>query len=136
MPLSKLPPSCCYILPPSVVASLKIRKRLILKKMLPLPAPFQHFHLRFQSLLSKCFRFHKKLTASTASASTSLIVFDRIGVDSILFDPTVPEIFYFKHDVVPLMLYILLIFICNPNVDSLSVITDAFPTLILNQCRY
>ena len=40
--------------------------------MLSLPASFQHFRLRvrfrFQPLLSKCFRFHKKLTASTASS--------------------------------------------------------------------
>ena len=59
---------------PTVVASLKIRKRLILKKLLPLPAPFQHFRFRvrfrFRPLSSKCFRFHKKLTASTASASS------------------------------------------------------------------
>ena len=58
---------------PMVVARLKIRKRLILKKLLPLPTPFQHlrFRVRFQPLSSKCFRFrfHKKLTAS---ASTSL----------------------------------------------------------------
>ena len=51
------------------VASLKIRKRLILKKLLPLPAPFQHFRFRvrfrFQPLSSKCFRFNKKLTASS-----------------------------------------------------------------------
>ena len=43
----------------------------------PLPAldrisRFQ-VRFRFQSLSSKCFRFHKKLTASTASASTSLL---------------------------------------------------------------
>ena len=54
--------------------SLKIRKRLILKKMLPLPAPFQRFRFRvrfrFQPLSSKCFRFHKKLPASTASTSS------------------------------------------------------------------
>ena len=59
-------------LTPTVVGSLKIRKRLILKKLLPLPAPFQHFRFRvrfrFQPLASKrfrkkinrfhCFRFH------------------------------------------------------------------------------
>ena len=60
---------------PTVVARLRIRKHLILKKLLPLPAPFQHFRFRvrfrFQSLSSKCFRFHKKLTASTASFSAS-----------------------------------------------------------------
>ena len=43
------------------------------EKMLPLPAPFQDFRFRvrfrFQPLSSKCFRFHKKFTASTASAS-------------------------------------------------------------------
>ena len=58
---------------PTVVARLKIRKRLIMKKLLPLPAPFQHFHFQvrfhFQPLSSKCFRSYKKLTAS---ASTSL----------------------------------------------------------------
>ena len=51
----------------TVVARLKIRKRQILKKLLPLPAPFQHFRFRFQPLSSKCFRFHKKLIASTAA---------------------------------------------------------------------
>ena len=53
-----------------VVARLKIRKRLILKKLLPPPASFQHFRFRvcfrFQPLSSKCFRFHKNLTASTS----------------------------------------------------------------------
>ena len=43
-----------------------------LKKLLPLSAPFQHFRFRvcfrFQPLSSKCFRFHKKVTASTASS--------------------------------------------------------------------
>ena len=52
----------------TVVASLKIWKRLISKKMLALPAPFQHFRFRFRPLSSKCFRFHKKLTASTTSS--------------------------------------------------------------------
>ena len=55
---------------PDGCSRLKIRKRLILKKLLPLPAPFQHFRFwvrfRFQPLSSKCFRFHKKLTASTS----------------------------------------------------------------------
>ena len=41
---------------PTVVASLKIQQRLILKKLLPLPAPFQHFRFRvrfrFQPLSS------------------------------------------------------------------------------------
>ena len=44
---------------PTVVASLKIRKRLILKKLLPLPAPFQHFRFRFRPLSSNRFCFHK-----------------------------------------------------------------------------
>ena len=56
---------------PTVVASLKIRKRLILKELLPLPAAFQQFRFRvrfrFQLLSSKCFRFHKKSTASASS---------------------------------------------------------------------
>ena len=46
----------------SVVAWLKIRKRLILKKLLPLPAPFQHFRFRV--------RFHFNLFHQSASAST------------------------------------------------------------------
>ena len=41
--------------------------------MLPLPATDRisrfRVRFRFQSLSSKCFRFHKNLTASTASAS-------------------------------------------------------------------
>ena len=45
--------------------------------LLPLPAPDKSSRFRvrfcFQSFSSKCFRFHKNLTASTASASTSLL---------------------------------------------------------------
>ena len=47
-----------------------------LKKLLPLPAPFQRFRFRvrfrFQLLSSKRFHFHKKLTAFTASTSLVL----------------------------------------------------------------
>ena len=83
-----------------IVASLKISKRLILKNLLPLPAPFQHFHVRvrfrFQSLSSKRFRFHKELTASTASASTSLDPFEEMSlrwkaVGNTVFDLTGPR---------------------------------------------
>ena len=60
---------------PMVVVRLKIQKRLILRKLLPLPAPFQHFRFRvwfrFQLLSSK--GFHKKLTAFIAFVSTFLI---------------------------------------------------------------
>ena len=67
-----------HFTPTVIIANLKIRKRPILKKLLPLPAPFQRFrfrvHFRFQPLSSKCFRFHKKLTAS---ASTSLVTIDK-----------------------------------------------------------
>ena len=72
-PFHSIPcPDCRFlIITPTVVASLKIRKRLILKNLLPLPAPFQYFRFRvrfrFQPLSSKCFRFHKKFTASTPS---------------------------------------------------------------------
>jgi len=45
-----------------------------IKKMLPLPAPQKvkcfRVRFRFQHLSSKCFRFHKNLTASIASASS------------------------------------------------------------------
>ena len=47
---------------------------------------------------------------------------DYIGVDAILFDPAVPEIFYFKHDVGA---SIVIIFIGNRDVDSLCAITNA-----------
>ena len=47
---------------PTVAASLKIRKRLILKKMLSLPAPFQHFRFRV--------RFPSNLFHQSASASS------------------------------------------------------------------
>ena len=60
----------------TVVPSLKIRKRLILKKLLPLSAPFQYFCFqvcfRFQPLSSKCFCFRRRKKL-TASASTSLV---------------------------------------------------------------
>ena len=52
---------------PTVIASLKTHKRLILKKLLPLPAPFQHFCFRvrfhFQPLSSKCFCFRLHIPA-------------------------------------------------------------------------
>ena len=63
---------------PTVVARLKIRKRLILNKLLPLLAYFQHFCFRFQPLSSKCFhfRFHEKLTASSFfhNPATNIII--------------------------------------------------------------
>ena len=47
---------------------------------------------------------------------------DYIGADTIFFDPAVSEIFYFKHDV---EVSIVIIFIGNPDVDSLCAITNA-----------
>ena len=68
----------------TVVASLKIRKCLILKKLLSLPAPFQHFRFRvcfsFQPLSSKCFRFHKKLTSSASTSLTCRTVYNSVAV--------------------------------------------------------
>ena len=46
----------------TVVASLKFRKRLILKKLLPFPAPFQHFRSEFASASNL---FHQSASAST-----------------------------------------------------------------------
>ena len=43
------------------------------------------------------------------------IVLYWIGVDSILFDPVVPEIFYFKHDV---RASLIIIFIGNSDVSK------------------
>ena len=61
---------------PTIVASVKYRKRPVLKNLLPLPAPFQNFRFRVRSASTL---FHqsasassKKFTAYTASASTSL----------------------------------------------------------------
>ena len=50
-------------------------------------------------------------------------------VDYILLDPADPEIFYSKHDVGA---FNVIIFIGNPNVESLSVVSDAIPVLNLN----
>ena len=52
-----------------------------------------------------------------------------ISVDSILFDPAILEIIYFKHDVGTPMLYILIIFIGNPEVDKHWRLSDATPVL-------
>ena len=49
------------------------------------------------------------------------IALDYIGVDSILFDRAIPEIFYFKYDVDASDHSDVLVFIGNPDVDSLSV---------------
>ena len=46
----------------TVVASLKIRKRLIFKKLLPLPAPFQHFRFRVRLRFNL---FHQSASAFT-----------------------------------------------------------------------
>ena len=77
---------------PTVVASLKIRKRLSLKKLLPLLALFQHFW--FQPLSSKCFRyrFHKKLTASafiSCYVAKSVAMLDT--ANNIFLKSTLPE---------------------------------------------
>ena len=52
--------------------------------LLPLPAPFQNFRIRvrfrFQPVSSKCFPFHKKLTAS---AYTSLLSMKQLIVSSV-----------------------------------------------------
>ena len=50
---------------------------------------------RFQSLSSKCFRFHKKLTASTASASTSLLSMKQLIVFSVKKNRQVYFVSYF-----------------------------------------
>ena len=49
------------------------------------------------------------------------IVLDYSGVDSIIFDPAVPKILYFKHDVVAFMT---ITFIGNPNVDNIVLSYD------------
>ena len=49
-----------------------------------------------------------------------------MGVDSINFDQTVPEIFYFKRDI---KVSNILIFIGNANVNNRSVVSDAIPVL-------
>ena len=54
------------------------------------------------------------------------IVLDLIGDNSILFDRAVSEIFSFKHDA---RASNAIIFIDNPDVGSLSVLSDAIPVL-------
>ena len=49
-----------------------------------------------------------------------------MGVDAMLFDPVVPKVFYFKHSVGS---FNAMVFIGNPNVDSLRVIGDAILVL-------
>ena len=51
---------------------------------------------------------------------------DSIGADFILFDRAVPDMFHFKHNTGASNV---MIFIGNPNVDSLSVVNNAFPVL-------
>ena len=56
-----------------------------------------------------------------------------MGVGSILFHPAIPEIFYFQHNVgASNMLQISIICIANPDVDSLSIVSDAIPLLTLS----
>ena len=55
---------------PTIVASLKIRKRLILKKLLPLPAPFQHFRFEIASA-SNLFHQSASFSASTKKITAS-----------------------------------------------------------------
>ena len=45
------------------------------------------------------------------------IVLDQIGVDFILLEPTVPEIFYFKHDV---GYSIIMVFKGSPDVGNIG----------------
>ena len=46
------------------------------------------------------------------------IVLDQVSVGSIHFDPSVAEIFYFKHDVGDYNVINLIVFIGNPVVDK------------------
>ena len=54
------------------------------------------------------------------------IVLDSIGADFIVFDRAVPDMFHFKHNTGASNV---MIFIGNPNVNSLSVVNNAFPVL-------
>ena len=58
------------------------------------------------------------------------IVVNYIRVDSILFDPAVSKIFYFKHLVGASGVINFNNFIGDPDVDSFSVVSDAFSVLI------
>ena len=52
-----------------------------------------------------------------AVSKVTAIVLNKIGVDSILLDPAVSEIFYFKHDAEASKI---LMFIGNLHVDNIS----------------
>ena len=54
------------------------------------------------------------------------IVLNYIGVGSILLDPAVPEIFYFKHDIAASLI---IFFIGNPDVDNIGDATLVYPKL-------
>ena len=54
------------------------------------------------------------------------IVLDSIDVGFILFDPVAPKIFYCKHDVGATGVKT---FIGNPDINSLSIISNAIPVL-------
>ena len=53
----------------------------------------------------------------------------KIGVDTILLDPTVPEIFYFQHDVDDSNVINFNNFIGNPEDDNLIVVRVVCPVL-------
>ena len=55
--------------------------------------------------------------ASPLATLLSAIVLHKIGVDFILLEPVVSEIFYFKHDVGASLI---IIFICNPDVHNIG----------------
>ena len=55
---------------------------------------------------------------------------NRIGVNSILLDPAISELFIFQHDVGASINFNN--FFRNPDVDSFSVVSDAFPDLALS----
>ena len=53
----------------------------------------------------------------TLVSEVMLIVLDEVGIDPILLDPAVLEIFYFKHDE---RASLIIIFIGNPDIDDIG----------------
>ena len=92
------------------------------------PNPFWHDEWRPQNQ-RKVYQIVEEKTFKKGLKAKSLEIFEAIGLTLILLNPAVSEIFYFKHDVGPLIETSVIIFIGNPDVDSLSVISDAIPVL-------
>ena len=61
-------------------------------------------------------RTEGKIKGTMGVSKVRAVILDKIGVDSILLDPAVPEIFYFKHHVGASPIIIL---VGSPNANNI-----------------